>query len=171
MNYLKYGLLVVVLAAIAYVGYSYPQNSASFGSVVGSTFNDAKIVAVDMTPSATAATSSSILNTDSSARWIEGGVVACTGVSTGSAGTANLTVQAATTSITTAGLNGNANLAFNLVVATSSAVVYAASSTVASGSSVGNADNYYWAAGTYMTFNFNTTNPGACLVKLAYLPS
>jgi len=157
------GLVIGAGAVAIYVKYATP--SVSFGSPVGVTFNNAKIVSINISPATSAASSSSVLNTDTSARWIANyGMAACTGVGTAGTSVANFNVQAATTSVANEGLQGNTNLALNLNIATSSVNVNASTSTPS-------AQAGYWAAGTYMTFLFNTTNTAACTVEMDYLAS
>lgn len=150
------------------------------GSAVGSTFNTAKIAAVDMSPATNAATSTSILNTDASARWVEGAIVACTGIqnaftNTTGTGLASYLLQAATTSVANLGSQGNTNLAVNLTVATgttgAAVFSYSATSTASAGTSAPNPVAFYWAPSTYLTFTFNATSTGACIVKTSYIPS
>lgn len=170
------GLAVIgaILGSVAFFGFSPFGKEViqqTFGSPVGTTFNSAKIVSVEISPATQAATSSSILNTDASARWIaDFGFAGCTGAGTSQTlltgtGLANLVLQAATTSVPNQGLLGNTNYAMNMNVSTSSAV-YTASATSSLPSQAG-----YWAPGTYMTFSFNATNTAACIVELDYIAS
>lgn len=172
MNYLKYVALVLIAGAVGFgLARYFSVPSVVAGSPAGSTFNDAKFAAVSMAPATSAASTTSILNTDGSGRWLSGELVACTGIGTSGTSVANLTVQAATTSVSGAGLGGNTNLAMNIVVSTTSAAFSMnASSTLASGVSTGT-DLYYWPAGTYLSFLFNSTNVGTCVVKADYTPS
>lgn len=173
MNYLKYIAGVIVLGAILWAGMTYPQVKSVLGSAVGATFSDSKQVAVNMAPLTAGATSTSILNTDSSARWVaDFGFAGCTGAgtsytypNTNATGLASLAVQAATTSVPNLGLQGNTNYALNLNVSTSSAV-YTQSATSSTPTQAG-----YWAAGTYMTFIFNATSTANCVVEMDYIPS
>lgn len=160
--------ILAVLGAVAFFGYSSFLKTIvqQFGSPVGTTFNTAKIVAVNMSPATAAASSTSILNTDASARWVANyGMAACTGVATAGTSVSIFNVQAATTSVANQGLQGNTNVAINLNIATSSSFVNASTSTPST------AIGSYWAAGTYMTFLFNTTNAAACTVEMDYLGS
>lgn len=165
--------LAALLGAVAFFGlspFSKEVTQQVFGSPVGTTFNTAKVVAVNITPSTQGATSTSVLNTDATARYIANyGMVGCTGVGTSQTdltgtGLAALLVQAATTSVANQGLQGNTNYAMNLTVSTSTTFVNSSTSTpsVMAG---------YWAAGTYMTFTFNATNTAACTVEMDYLAS
>lgn len=174
MNTLTKGIIAAVAALIIggaiYGAYQYPKQQFIASSPVGSTFGDAKIASVNMTPATSGATSTSILNTDGSARWVANyGMTACTGAGSSftfltGAGIANLLLQAATTSVPNQGLQGNTNYALNLQVATTTAFSNSASSTspVLGG---------YWPANTYLTFTFNATNTAACTVEIDYLAS
>lgn len=164
---------IVLVAALAIGAYFYPKVQPFLGSAAGSTFNDAKIAAIDMSPATSAASTTSILNTDSSARWLDSAVVACTGVATSGTSVASLSVQAATSTIAGAGLAGNTNLALNITVSTSTAFSQNATTTVVAGANTGgsNASLYYWPSGTYLSFLFNSTNAAACIVKVGYTPS
>lgn len=166
-------VLAVVIGGAIYGAYQYPQIPTIFGSSVGSTFTTQKMVAVNMAPLTAAATSTSILNTDSSARWIaDFGLAGCTGAGSSftypnnsGTGLAALLIQAATTSVANQGLQGNTNYALNMTVSTSSpAYTESATSTLASNAG-------YWAPNTYMTFTFNATNTAACIVEMDYIPS
>lgn len=171
-TYLKVIAVLVVIAAIA-GAYAYPKYQNTVGSSVGSTFSTQKMIAVDMSPLTGTATSTSILNTDASARWIaDFALTGCTGAgtsytypNTNATGLANLLIQAATTSVASQGLQGNTNYALNMIVSTSSPIyTESASSTLA-------VQAGYWASGTYMTLTFNATNTAACIVEMDYIPS
>lgn len=166
---------VVVTFVVACFGLVYPKfvQTVVAGSPVGSTFNIAKIASVDISPLTANATSSSILNTDSSARYVaDFGFVGCTGIgtsytfpNTAQGALAALLIQAATTSATGVGLQGNTNYFLNMTVPTSSSQ-YIQNSTSTPPSNAG-----YWAPGTYLTFTFNATSTGACTVEVDYLAS
>lgn len=145
-----------------------------FGSPAGTTFNTGKVVAVDISPATQTSTSSSVLNTDASNRWIASfGFSGCTGTQnsqtdlTGT-GLASWFVQAATTTVANQGLQGNTNYALNLTIPTSTAGVPA---IVAASTSTPSAVFGIWAPGTYMTFTFNATNTAACVVEMDYIAS
>ena len=107
-KYILGALVIIGLAGSYFVGFEYPQIPASFGSPVGTTFNTAKVAMTNYTPSASAASSTSILNTDASTRYIVSSTVACNGVN-GQGGTFTF----ATTSVANEGLQGNTNYAGN----------------------------------------------------------
>lgn len=163
----------VILGVAIYGAYQYPQMQAQLGSPVGSTFNQSKQIAVVMAPLTAGATSTSILNTDGSPRWVaDFGFAGCTGLgssytypNTSGTGLAALLVQAATTSIPNQGLQANTNYALNLTVSTSSSV-YTQSSTSTVPAQAG-----FWDTNTYMTFVFNATSTGTCVVEMDYIPS
>lgn len=168
-------IAVVVLGLAIYGAYLYPKAENSVGSSAGATFSTAKVAAVVMAPNTQAATSSSIVNTDGSGRWVTDAFAYCSGDSTAftnitGGGLAALTLQAATTSTSGAGLLGNTNYAANMTLATSS--TYAANSTTTPTGSP-DAKFYYWGSGVDMTFLFNatTTATAACTVGVHYLPS
>lgn len=165
------GAIVIVVAIAG--GYKYPLqiSQQNFGSPVNTTFNSAKIAAVNMSPATAGATSTSILNTDTSARWFANyGMAACTGVGSSQtfntgAGLAALTLQVATTSVANLGLQGSTNYVMNLTVSTSTSFSNSATSTQTTPA------YSYWAPGTYLTFTFNATNTAACTVEVDYLAS
>lgn len=160
-----------VLGAIAFFGVS-PFSARliqSVGSPVGTTFNTAKIASVNISPANGTATSSSILNTDASARYILTGFTSCTGVGSSNTaytgvGLAALLMQVATTSSAGANLN-TTNLALNLTVSTSSGFSNNASTTVPIGVLA------YWPSNVNLTFAFNATNTGACTAGVYYIGS
>lgn len=166
-RYLIAFVAAVVIGGFIWGAYQYPEVPAPVvGSPVGSTFGTSKIAQVNITPSTAAATSSSILNTDSSARWVKSNYADCIAPTTSQtyltgAGLANLQLLVATTSVANEGLQGSTNYAGNLTVATTSYYSNNASSTlpVLGG---------YWAPGTYLTFDFNATNTAQCTVGVRY---
>jgi hypothetical protein len=173
MNYLKIAGVVVVLAFIAYIGVKYPEAPQPVaGSPVGSTFSTAKIAAVDITPSTVAATSSSLLNTDTSDRYIKSIEIGCEGVgATLGITLAQWKLEASTSTVPGVSYNANSNLAENVNLSTTSPLYYTASSTVSSGTGTGGAGLFIWPAGTYLNVGFNATNTAACVVSTSYLAS
>lgn len=166
-------ILALVLAVAIAGGYFFPQAiSLSVGtSATGSTFNTAKFAGIVMAPATTAATSSSILNTDANDRYVQSASANCGVVgnsftySTG-AGLASFTLVAATTSSSSVGgIPSNTNLTMNVAVSTSS--VDSANAT----STYGTAFWQRWAANSYMTFTFNATNTAVCTVGVNYVGS
>jgi hypothetical protein len=165
--------VLAILGTVAFFGYSPFLKTVvqQFGSPVGTTFNTAKVATVEMSPATNAASSTSVLNTDASTRFVESLNAACTGVGTSytnltGTGLAALTITAATTTVANAGAQGNSNT-FTGTVATTTAFSLL-SSVIAS---TGAAMNYSWPSGTYLTFTFNATNTAACIVGVNYLAS
>jgi len=169
MNYLKIGFGIVVLAAILFLGVTYPKFVIPTGTV-GATFGSAKIAAINITPATADATSSSILNGDANGRWILSGFTSCTGMGSSQtyltgAGLASLKLQAATTSVANLGLQGSTNLAINQTVGTSTEFSNNSTTTI-------NANVLaFWAPNTYLTFTFNATNTAACTTGVYYIAS
>jgi hypothetical protein len=170
---------VIALGAVLWFGVNYPHSQVlvqQLGSATGSTFGTAKVAEVVMAPTTQAATSTSILNTDSSNRWVTDGFAHCTGNSTAltngtGAGLANLTLKAATTSTSALGIQGNPQLAANITMGTSTTYTYN-STTTPTGTIGTGAVTYLWAAGSYMSFVFNaTTTSASCVVGVHYLAS
>lgn len=171
MKNLLSGIIVIaaILGAFAFFGLTPfgKQIVQEFGATAGSTFNTAKVAAVNFTPATSAASSTSMLNTDANTRYVTGGFVACQGV--GGQGGA---FTAATTSVANLGLQGNTNLAENIFATTSAPTItfmYSASSTQPAALTTG--INFAWAAGTYLTFVDSLTNTGVCTVGVNYLAS
>jgi hypothetical protein len=156
----------VVIGAAIWGGYLYPKSSPSAGSAVGSTFGDAKVAMVNMAPATSAASSTSILNTDGSTRFVESLEADCTGVATAGTSVATMTITGATTTVANEGLQGNTNT-FSGTIATTTAFSLLSSVIASTGSAVA----YVWPANTYLTFLFNTTNTASCVVGVHYLAS
>lgn len=160
-----FGVVIAVIVGIGIYGaYQFPQIPASFGSPVGTTFNTAKVAMTNYTPSTSAASSTSILNTDASTRFIVSSTVACNGVN-GQGGTFTF----ATTSVANEGLQGNTNYAGNDVATTTvaSTFMYVASST----EGVPTYTNRLWPSNTYLSIVDSSTNAGVCTVGVNYLGS
>lgn len=172
-----FGVIVSVLVGVG-LGYlffhSVPQTVVVQGvSAVGTTFNSAKVASVIMAPATAAATSTSILNPDSSDRIVTNSFAACntvggslpflTGLTSGSL--PNWGLKMATTS--TAAQTGSVNLVSNLNISTTTPWSYTASSTVPFPGPVTNV----WPAGTYLTLTFNATNTATCVAGVNYLAS
>lgn len=163
-QYIAYGVLVV----LGVLGLFFPRMAgvgslAGASSPVGTTNSTAKFYQVVMTPSTSAASSTSLLNTDGTDRVISSSQGACTGVGTSlsyltGAGIASWTVNMATSS--TAAQTGSVNYAANLTISTSSALLdYVAASTT---TPFPNDIARIWPAGTYLTITFNATNTATC---------
>lgn len=163
------GVVVVaaVLGALAFFGltpFGKEAVTEISGSPAGSTFNTAKVAAINFTPATPAASSTSLLNTDSSARYIQSGFASCSGV-TGQGGT----FTAATTTIPNLGVQGNTNSAETIIATTTAGAqfMYSASST----EGVISQTSRVWPSGTYLTFVDSNTNTGICTVGVDYLGS
>ena len=131
-------------------------------SSTGSTFSTAKISEVVMTPVSSSATSSAILNTDSSARVITDGGIYCEGAQTAvkaqtGTGLLEWVWSAATSSTATpvAGIITNTVPAFRISVATGTNQVFVATSTWPS---IG---GQVWASGSYLVIQPNATSSTA----------
>lgn len=149
------------------------------GSSVGSTFNTAKFAGIDWTLT-NGATSTSVLNSDASDRYVTSFEVGCQSVGTSltavtGAGLISLQISAATTSTSAPAVVSNTNLVGGgvMVIATSTPQFVEASSTASTAvpntgrSTIANV----WSAGSYMTFWSNATNTAACVVGVRYLAS
>lgn len=167
----------VVLGIVVIGGYFSPGGSStivqSFGSATGTTFGTAKIANVNVAPLTGAATSTSILNSDASDRIVNRINIACGAVDTPGtfltgAGLASFTLKLATTSVSSQGLQGNANLiGAAMVIATSTNAVLISTTTPAIAGNVAAFDR--WASGSYLTFLFNATSTASCTVGVDYM--
>lgn len=167
--------VVVVVILVGIVGgyffpLSVPQVTVQGSNAVGTTFNTAKVAAINIAPATAAATSSSILNTDTTDRIIMDSFAACTGFGTSNTaytgtGLASLLIRMATTSTSAPANLTNTNYAANLTIATTTAVGYTASST----EGILTGYSRIWPTGTYLTIQPNATNTAACTVGVHYL--
>lgn len=170
MNYLKYIVGALVVAAIA-GAYLFPHAVPSFGNAAaGSTFSSAKVAAININPQNRTSTSTSIYNGDASDRIITDAFVTCTGLTNmfgaTDAGVINFQWGAATSSVAapTNSILNNALSAMNITVATSSADGYTATTTYTS------AFARRWAAGSHLIFQTNATSSSAsCQAGVHYL--
>ncbi len=178
------GLLVLALIAIG--GYFFPQGNTviqkMFGSPGNATFLGQPAASVIFNLSA--GTTTSILNTDASDRYITTFQASCSGItsivapylgvnsSIGYFGirAATTTFNAATGTPTANVLVSNSNFAASTTVATSSAITVMSTSTAAATMN-SNQFSQEWAAGSYLTFITNATSSGTCTVGVMYLPS
>lgn len=134
-------------------------------SPVGTLRSNAKDYTVTFIPATGTATTTSILNSDSTDRYVTNDYIFCTGVGTSKTaytgtGLASLTFTAATTSTANPTSLTNTNYILNSSVATSSTVTFVATSTegvIAGWSRI-------WPTGTYLTFSSNATNTAICTV-------
>lgn len=181
MNNIKIYVALGVVAIIAILGLNYPHSVQQLAgaSAVGTTQSTPRQVLIVMSPTTPAATSTSILNSDSNDRIIESAKYECTGIGSSftyltGAGLAStgLILNAATTSVANTGSQGNTNLVFdnsNTVATTSPTLAFISSSTP--GTIGANVTNRVWASGSYLTFTTNATNTAVCTVGVSYIPS
>lgn len=177
---MKKDILFVVIgicigAIIGYAVHGTPKvQFAGTNNAVGTVFNTAKVAQVNITPSSGSATSSSLLNTDATDRYITSSFVMCNTVGTSKTaytgtGLANLLWRMATTStaITGALADSNTNYAANDTLATTTVDSFIASTTegVTAGTS------RVWPTGTYLTIQPNATNTGVCTAGVHYIGS
>lgn len=175
-------LIAAVIAGGVYGGYTYllsPKVEQLAGaSAVGTTFQTAKIAQVSVAPATpgTNATSTSILNTDANDRYILSEEVGCEVVGTSKTaytgtGLAALTLTMATSSTVLTNSTGLGQTVGGvaLTIATSSAFFTVASSTSGVGNAAGSSN--VWAAGSYLTMQFNATNTAACVIGVRYMSS
>lgn len=169
MNLYKFIGAILVLGAITYVGVTFPQTSIFVGSAVGTTFNTAKVAAINFSPATGTATTTSILNGDASDRIITDSFAECNTLGSSftaytGAALANLIFTAATTSTSAPASVTNTQLALNVNISTTTTnIAYVATSTFT------NIQPRIWATGTYLTFVSNATNTAACNVGVHYL--
>lgn len=170
-----------VLGAFAFFGLTpfgktVVEQLAGSNQSAGATFNSAKVASIVMVPNAagTNATSSSILNTDSTDRIITDAFVSCTKAGSvfaqTSAGVANWTWKAGTTTTsapaTLDSVNAN-SLAMSMNVATS-----ATDDSYNSTSTYTGVFTRRWPTNTYLSFAPNaTSSTAACVVGVHYLGS
>lgn len=166
-NIILGAVVVVLLAAIA-GGYYYPKFTVLSGAT-GSTFTTAKYagVAIDLSTN-TGATSTSILNTDTSSRYITNTAVTCTNMGssfTAVTGTGLATLQLTIGTSTSASpaavvsVGPFSRVASALVFSTSTAPIGQLASTTlqTSTSTLG----VLWKSGEYLSFWWNATNTPA----------
>lgn len=157
--------IVALLVAAAIVGaYFYPGSTVVqlAGSPAGTTFNTAKVAAINYSPATAAASSTSILNTDTSTRILTDEFVSCTGANGQGA-----TFTMATTTLANLGSQGNNNSAATVIATTTttSQNMYSASSTEGAITYV----SRLWPSGTYLTITASAVNSGSCNVGAHYL--
>ena len=164
MNKITISVISVLIAAAIVGAYFYPQVPQSFGAVVtgATTANTARIAQTTLLLSSSAATSTSILNTDAQDRYIVNAEVFCSGMAATSTGQAsNLTFVIATSS--TAGIAGANSIVISpALTATPPAEFYATQTTI------NTADFRRWAAGSYLTFLATATSSASCTPDVNY---
>lgn len=178
-SWLTLGGIVLVVVIIG--GYYYPiggttvvQQLVGGTGTAGSTFGTAKYAGVIMNPSApgTNATTSSILNSDATDRYVLSTEIGCETIGTSltaytGAGLASLTVSIATSSATTPAPKPSIRVGSIGIGTSTPPFTFASSSQLTATSSFGS----IWTTGTYMTFDFNATNTATCTVGLRYIGS
>lgn len=175
IGFLSFAVVASVFGLVAFFGFS-PFGKQVIqqiaGSPVGSTFNTAKVAASVMAPATASATSTSLLNSDASDRYILDVFANCASVGTSQ------------TYLTGAGLT---TAGWLLIVSTSSASTQTAPNANAWGLSIATttpnsfnitgaatttpAINRVWATGSYLQFTFNATNTASCIPGVHYLAS
>ena len=171
------GAIALIVGLV--IGYVLSSTSVHLGAVStsGTYNNDVGISQITFTPSTS--TSTSILNSGASDRAVIGSYGMCTSIGTSTTlttgtGLANWTLQSATTSGSSLGVQGSTNFIFNTTIATTSNTaaanatgngIYYASSTAAR-----NIGSYIWPVNTYLTFDFNATNTASCSLGVTWLP-
>ena len=168
--------IVFALVVGGLIGYAIHAPSAgSFGAVssAGTSNNVTAWSSVTLNSTNALGTSTSILNTGASDRAVIGSYVTCTSMGnvltygTGAGLTSTgWTLTAATTTTSGSGLLGNTNYIVNETLATSSGILYQASTT----EGVVTYTSRLWPTGTYLTFNLNATSTASCSVGIEYMP-
>lgn len=168
-KYIITGIVCLIVGAIA--GFILaPRQNVSYTvqgiSSPGATNSSAKEYTVTMAPLLAAGTTTSLLNTDGTDRFIKDSFAACTGVGTsnayltGTGGIAALLVQMSTSTVGSTGLQGNTNYASSITISTTTPWAYTSTSTLAATGVAG----LIWPSGTYLNITFNATNTAACTV-------
>lgn len=166
-------LVAVMIAFSIWGAYQYPKAQISAGaSPTGATFGDAKIAMVSMAPATSAASSTSIQNTDGNDRKIERYIVDCSNVGTSQtyltgAGLTSTGWFASFATSSTAAQVTNAS-AQALPLSTSTPDVY---NTLGTGTTTPTAAQRVWAAGSYLIITFNATNTASCTAGVSYIAS
>lgn len=177
-NYIKSGVGVVVLALILWAGVTYPKVVQTLGgSPSGTTFGDAKFAAVSINlanPGANG-TSTSLINTDGTDRYVSAVKVGCEGIGTSQTaytgtGLAALTMKVGTTSTS----NPASFLSFAAISNTGITISTSTVDTMISSSTLLVATSSLaavWPSNTPMTFYFNATNTAQCAIGVDYFQS
>lgn len=167
MKYAYPSIIVILIIAFGYVAFVRPAPIAGAPSPVGTFQSTPQIAQISITPTTSTGTSTFILN-NSNDRAIYAFESYCSGVgsSIGNLGAGGWTLTAATSSTITT-TSTNSNYAASLNIATTSSIVYAATSTWGAGADL----LRLWPAGTYLGLFYNATNTAACtdIVKFVQL--
>jgi hypothetical protein len=162
-----------VLGAFAFFGLT-PYGKTlvqQFGaSPAGTTFNTAKVAAININPQSKTSTSTSLYNGDASDRIVTDGFVSCSGLTSmkgaTSAGVAkfNWTAATSSTAAPAPSIAARKFAALQVTLGTSTAYNEIATSTFTV------PWGHLWKAGTYMIFQTNaTSSAAACQVGVHYL--
>ncbi len=170
LGVLALGAFLGTLAFFNFTPFRTVVQQVAFGSPVGTTFSTAKIAAMNIAPATASATSTSILNSDASDRYITSAFAECTGAGSSQtaytgAGLANLLLRIATSSTAAPVVLSNTNYAANLTIATTAPATYQSTTTPTT------SWMQVWASGSYLTFYPNATNTAQCVVGVSYLAS
>lgn len=164
--------IVALIATLFIFGsYFFPrQAEVNFGAVSSAGVINNVTSWSSLTTSLTS-TSTSILNAGASDRAVIATYADCSTLGnsftyTTGAGLASLTLQAATTSVSSLGLQGNTNYINNTTISTSSALFYSATST----EGVLIYTSRIWPVNTYLTFETNATNTASCAFGAEWMP-
>ncbi len=179
-------LVFLALFVGAVTGYSLSHKEVSLGtSAVGTTNGTQKIATITFAPATPAATSTSILNSDSNDRIIDEEISYCSGLgssrvafSGGGLASNGLTFSAATTSTSAPNTVTNTNLTLNVSIATTTGFAFVSTSSpsvittfvdgVPTSTSTQSVISRVWASGSYLTFWSNATNTATCTVGVRY---
>lgn len=164
------GVLIVIFAIAG--AYFYPIGSQIAGSSAGASFTSAKVAQININPQSITSTSTSLLNTDASDRYVTDGFVSCKGLTNmfaaDAAGVATFNWTAATSSTASPvpSIASNAFASMQVTLGTSTSFNQTATSTYTV------PWGRIWTAGTYMVFQTNaTSSTAACTVGVHYLAS
>jgi hypothetical protein len=190
MNKTIYAVLGIIVGIAIIGAYMFPKQLRPVNtttilqgvSSAGTTFGNAKFagVTVRLGTAGAGATSTSILNTDTSDRFVTGFRLACNGVGTSKTaytgtGLASLQLTIATTSeanVPTITTKYVFPVTSAVPVSTSTVNAVIASSTfMGVGATATSSNSVVWNSGSYMTFFWNATNTAACTEGVDYIGS
>lgn len=173
---------VVITSVIVFVALQFANTGnqvAGATSSTGVSFNTARFAGITMSMANVGAngTSTSILNSDSTDRYVTSLKVACQGIGSSfaintGAGIASLNLTVATSTIANPASLSSANaILASGVISTTSTTLLISSSTapVATGPTATSSYATVWNTGTYMTFQTNATNTAACTLGVDYI--
>lgn len=177
-NTIIYALIgAVVGLGIGYFVFSHSNSPSEFAGAIStsstSTFSTAKIAEIGFAPTtASATTSVTLLNTDSTDRVITSAFAYCSGVGTSQTYLTGTGLSALTFTMGTSSNTSNSNPttvanAFIVTVSTSTPYSYVSSTTTP----YPNDATRTWASGSYLLINANATNTASCVTGVHYLAS